>query len=61
MKTKVEWQTVAEVIEELGVSRDTFDRWVKSGRAPIHRRLPNGRLLFDSRDVEEWLDGLVVR
>jgi excisionase family DNA binding protein len=60
MSSSVTWLTVADVCSQLNVSRDTFDKWIKAGKCPKHRRLPNGRLSFDSRDVSEWLDTLLV-
>ncbi|SOD73287.1 excisionase family DNA binding protein [Jatrophihabitans sp. GAS493] len=48
--------TVAEVCEELGVSRSTFYEWRVKGRAPRCLRLPNGELRVRRDELENWLD-----
>ena len=60
MTSSVTWLTVADMCSQLDVSRDTFDKWVAAGKVPAFRRLPNRLLRFDSRDVEEWMDSLLV-
>jgi len=52
--------TTQEVLEILGVTRNTFDKWRSSGRGPITYRLPNGKLRFKLSDVEEWFEGLAL-
>jgi predicted DNA-binding transcriptional regulator AlpA len=49
------WLTMQEVCEDLGVARSTVDDWRKKGRGPVFKKLPNGSLLIDRRDYEEWL------
>ena len=58
---EVRWITVTEVAEMVGTTRSTVEKWMKRGVAPKWRKLPNRRVLFDVRDVEEWLDSLVVQ
>ena len=53
--------TTAEVLEILGVSRDTFDKWRAARKAPPAYRLPNGKLRFRRTDVETWLQELPDR
>lgn len=52
--------TAKDLIEMLGVSRDTFDKWRHSGRGPTAYRLPNGKLRFRRSDVEKWFEGLAL-
>ena len=55
------WISVAELAEMTGSSPATVKRWMSRGVAPKWRKLPNRRILFDSRDLEDWLDALVVQ
>ena len=48
--------TVAEVCEELGVSRSTFYDWRAAHRAPRCIKLPNGGLRVRREDLERWLE-----
>jgi predicted DNA-binding transcriptional regulator AlpA len=50
--------TVAEVLEELQVSRRTFQGWLATGRGPRRIKLPNGPLRFRRSEFERWLDSL---
>ena len=52
--------TVKDLLEMLGVSRDTFDKWRQTDRGPVAYRLPNGSLRFKLSDIEAWLEGLTV-
>jgi len=52
--------TVADVCEALEISKDTFQKWRSKGTTPPARRLPNGQLRFDARDVVDWMDTLLV-
>lgn len=52
--------TVTDVLEILGVTRNTFDKWRRSGRGPAAYRLPNGSLRFRKSDVEAWFEDLLV-
>lgn len=47
---------VPEVLKMLSVSRDTFDKWRRAGKAPPAYRLPNGSLRFRTSAVNEWLN-----
>jgi excisionase family DNA binding protein len=59
-RKKTEWLSVADLCGELGVTRSTIEKWKRKSQLPLYRKLPNGRLLFDSEDVAEWLDSLLV-
>ncbi|MFE7929544.1 helix-turn-helix transcriptional regulator [Streptomyces sp. NPDC057456] len=48
--------TIAEVCEELGVSRSTFYDWRAKRRAPRCIKLPNGDLRIRRSDLDHWLD-----
>jgi predicted DNA-binding transcriptional regulator AlpA len=52
--------TVVDLLEILGVTRNTFDKWRRSGRGPVAYRLPNGSLRFRKSDVEAWFENLLV-
>jgi excisionase family DNA binding protein len=48
--------TIAQVCQELGVSRSTFYEWRTKGRAPRCIRLPNGEMRIRRAELERWLD-----
>ncbi|MEU5581388.1 helix-turn-helix domain-containing protein [Streptomyces huasconensis] len=48
--------TLAEVCEQLGVSRSTFYDWRAKRRAPRCIKLPNGDLRIRRSDLDHWLD-----
>ena len=48
--------TLAEVCEELGVSRSTFYEWRAKGRAPRCIKLPNGEIRVRRGEFERWLE-----
>jgi excisionase family DNA binding protein len=50
--------TIAEVCEDLGVSRSTFYEWRTKGRAPRCIKLPNGDIRINRADYERWLRAL---
>ncbi|MDG4772830.1 helix-turn-helix domain-containing protein [Solwaraspora sp. WMMD792] len=50
--------TVADVCEELGISRSTFYDWRAKRRTPPCRKLPNGEIRIERRDYEMWLESL---
>jgi excisionase family DNA binding protein len=47
--------TLAQLCEELQISRSTFYEWRAKGRAPRCIRLPNGDLRIRRRDLDGWL------
>lgn len=47
--------TVADVCDELGISRSTFYDWRAAKKAPNCIRLPNGSLRVRRTDLERWL------
>lgn len=50
--------TIAEVCDDLGISRSTFYEWRAKGRAPRCIKLPNGEIRIRPADYEHWLDSL---
>ncbi|HEY0641560.1 MAG TPA: helix-turn-helix domain-containing protein [Pseudonocardiaceae bacterium] len=48
--------TVKQFCEEMQISRSTFYEWVAKGKAPRCRKLPNGQLRIDRRDIDAWYD-----
>lgn len=52
------WLTPAEICEELGIARTTWDDWRATGKAPKCIKLPNGKLKIRRTDYECWLAGL---
>lgn len=47
--------TIAEVCEELHVSRSTFYDWRAKGRAPRCLKLPNGEIRIRRTELDHWL------
>ena len=47
--------TIADVCEDLGISRSTFYDWRAKRRAPRCFKLPNGDLRIRRADYEKWL------
>jgi predicted DNA-binding transcriptional regulator AlpA len=47
--------TIADLLDELCVSRRTFFRWRELGRAPQCIKLPNGELRVWRSDLLAWL------
>jgi excisionase family DNA binding protein len=50
--------TIAQLCEELGISRSTFYEWRAKGRAPRCIKLPNGEIRIRRTEFERWLDSL---
>ncbi|MFI2077942.1 helix-turn-helix transcriptional regulator [Streptomyces triculaminicus] len=46
---------LADVLDELGMSRAAFYRMRARGQAPKCLKLPNGQLRFRRADVDAWL------
>ncbi|MEU1782045.1 helix-turn-helix domain-containing protein [Streptomyces abikoensis] len=46
---------LADVLNELGMSRAAFYRMRARGQAPKCMKLPNGHLRFRRADVDAWL------
>ncbi|WP_020578301.1 helix-turn-helix transcriptional regulator [Actinopolymorpha alba] len=51
--------TLAVVLEELGVSRSTFDLWRELGSAPECIKLPNGQIRIRRSALGSWLSAQV--
>lgn len=49
--------TLADVCNELKISRSTFYDWRAKKRAPRCIKLPNGDLRIRRSDLDHWLDG----
>ncbi len=52
--------TLNELLEIVGVSRSTFEKWRSKSMAPRTYKLPSGGLRFKLSDVEDWLEGLAI-
>lgn len=50
--------TIADVCEELRISRSTFYEWRAKRKAPPCLKLPNGDLRILRNDFENWLASL---
>lgn len=50
--------TIADVCDDLSISRSTFYDWRAKGRAPRCIKLPNGEIRVRAADYEAWLDSL---
>ena len=50
--------TIAQLCNELGISRSTFYEWRAKGRAPRCIKLPNGQIHIRRAEFERWLDSL---
>jgi excisionase family DNA binding protein len=49
--------TIAEVCEDLDISRRTFYEWRAKGKAPKCIKLPNGDLRIYRTEYQRWLAG----
>ena len=47
--------TIAQVCEELNVSRSTFYDWSAKGKAPRCLKLPNGEIRVRRNELDRWL------
>ncbi len=45
-----------ELLEIIGVSRSTIDRWIKSGDFPSARKLTPHRKAWWGEDVQNWIE-----
>jgi predicted DNA-binding transcriptional regulator AlpA len=50
--------TIADLCEELDISRSTFYDWRAKRKAPLCLKLPNGDIRIRRVDYENWLDSL---
>ena len=50
--------TIAQLCNELGISRSTFYEWRAKGRAPRCIKLPNGQIRIRRAEFERWLESL---
>ncbi|MFF5111573.1 helix-turn-helix transcriptional regulator [Streptosporangium sp. NPDC000509] len=55
---KGEKLTIADICEDLDISRSTFYDWRQKGRAPKCMKLPNGDLRVRRADYDRWLASL---
>jgi predicted DNA-binding transcriptional regulator AlpA len=60
MSTRRELLKVEEFCEEVKIARSTFYEWKAKGLAPRCRKLPNGQLRIDRRDIDAWYDSCEV-
>jgi excisionase family DNA binding protein len=47
--------TIAQLCEELHVSRSTFYEWRAKGKAPRCIKLPNGEIRVRRDELDRWL------
>ena len=47
--------TIAQVCDELNVSRSTFYDWRAKGKAPRCLKLPNGEIRVRRNELDRWL------
>jgi excisionase family DNA binding protein len=47
---------VADICEELGISRSTFYEWRAKKSAPPCIKLPNGELRVRRADLDAWIE-----
>jgi hypothetical protein len=52
------WLTVAEILDDLGIPRRTWQRWRELGLAPEAIKLPNNELRIRRTVYEAWLADL---
>jgi predicted DNA-binding transcriptional regulator AlpA len=50
--------TIADICDDLGITRSTFYDWRAKRKGPPSRKLPNGEIRIERRDYETWLDSL---
>jgi excisionase family DNA binding protein len=50
--------TIAQLCQELGISRSTFYEWRAKGRASRCIKLPNGQIRIRRAEFERWLESL---
>ena len=55
------WITVPEILDELGISRRTWQRWRVRGVTPPCTKLPNRKIKIRRADYEKWLADLEER
>ncbi len=53
-----QWLTVAEILDDLGIPRRTWQRWRELGLAPEAIKLPNRELRIRRTVYEAWLADL---
>jgi predicted DNA-binding transcriptional regulator AlpA len=54
--TRREHLTIADICDELQVSRSTFYYWRQTGKAPRCIVLPNKEVRVTRADLDAWLD-----
>jgi predicted DNA-binding transcriptional regulator AlpA len=56
--TRSTWLKLKEVLDELDISRTTFNLGKTDGRAPRCYKLPNGQYRIRRIDLEAWINDL---
>ena len=54
MKKPSSWLSMAEVLDDLSVSRSTMNDWRARGQAPRFVKLPGGQLRVSRIEYEAW-------
>jgi len=52
--------TCHDVARMVGVTAQTFRRWIRAGKTPPFIRTPTGLIRFNREDVLAWLSGITV-
>lgn len=55
-RSQARWMTVRQAAAYLASSEQAVRGLVKRRQLPVHRA-PNGRLLFDARELDRWVRG----
>jgi excisionase family DNA binding protein len=58
MARTVDRLTIAQLCQELDISRSTFYEWRAKGRAPRCIKLPNGQIRIRRAEFDRWLESL---
>ena len=57
---KIEWLTLDQTCDFLGISRSTLNDWRIKDKAPQFLKLPNGQLRIKRLVLETWVENLPV-
>ena len=49
----VEYYSASDIVEKIGISRQTFWRWRQQGKIPLGNKYRDGRILFTTNEYEK--------